>query len=82
MVKNKVLKITTSENAVLTNNLSHYYGSGENRKKVLDGVNINIKERELVLLKGPSGCGKTTLLTLIGALRTCQEGSLNVLTRE
>ena len=70
------------KNAVLTSNLCHYYGFGENRKKVLDKVNINIKERELVLLKGPSGCGKTTLLTLIGALRTCQEGSLNVLTKE
>ena len=82
MSKNRVLKIASNKNAVLTSNLSHYYGSGENRKKVLDRVNINIKERELVLLKGPSGCGKTTLLTLIGALRTCQEGSLNVLTRE
>ena len=82
MSKNKVLKITNNKNAVLISNLCHYYGSGENRKKVLDRVNINIKERELVLLKGPSGCGKTTLLTLIGALRTCQEGSLNVLTRE
>ena len=70
------------QNTVLINNLSHFYGVGENRKKVLDGVNINIKKSELVLLKGPSGCGKTTLLTLIGALRTCQEGSLKVLNME
>jgi len=67
---------------VKINNLSHFYGSGETRKKVLDGVNINIKKGELVLLKGPSGCGKTTLLTLIGALRTCQSGSLTVLEEE
>ena len=69
-------------NTVNINNLSHYYGVGENRKKVLDGVNINIERGELVLLKGPSGCGKTTLLTLIGALRTCQSGCLNVLNEE
>ncbi len=69
-------------NTVKINNLSHFYGSGDTRKQVLDGVNINIREGELVLLKGPSGCGKTTLLTLIGALRTCQIGSLNVLEEE
>ena len=71
-----------STNTVTIKELSHFYGIGENRKKVLDGVNINIEEGELVLLKGPSGCGKTTLLTLIGALRTCQSGSLNVLNNE
>ena len=36
----------------------------------------------MVLLKGPSGCGKTTLLTLIGALRTCQSGDLTVLSNQ
>ena len=83
-IMNKKIKrnINHNENTVLIKNLSHFYGSGENRKKVLNGVNINIKKSELVLLKGPSGCGKTTLLTLIGALRTCQEGSLKVLNSE
>ena len=71
-----------NSNTVIINDLSHFYGIGENRKKVLDGVNLNIEKGELVLLKGPSGCGKTTLLTLIGALRTCQSGSLNVLNKE
>ena len=31
------------------------------------------------MLTGPSGCGKTTLLTLIGALRTVQQGEVSVL---
>jgi putative ABC transport system ATP-binding protein len=35
-----------------------------------------------VILTGPSGSGKTTLLTLMGALRTLQEGSLQVLGKE
>ena len=39
---NKIKEQETFHNAVLTNNLSHFYGSGENRKKVLDGVNIFI----------------------------------------
>ena len=36
----------------------------------------------MVLLTGPSGCGKTTLLTLIGALRQVQEGSVQVFGEE
>ena len=78
----KTINKGKNSNTVIINDLSHFYGIGENRKKVLDGVNLNIEKGELVLLKGPSGCGKTTLLTLIGALRTCQSGSLNVLNKE
>lgn len=32
-----------------------------------------------MILQGPSGCGKTTLLTLIGGLRSIQNGEANVL---
>ena len=68
--------------AVSINNLSHFYGTDENKKQVLNNVNFVIERGELVLLKGPSGCGKTTLLTLIGALRTCQSGDLTVLNNQ
>ena len=67
---------------VSINNLSHFYGIDENKKQVLNNVNFFIEKGELVLLKGPSGCGKTTLLTLIGALRTCQSGDLTVLNNQ
>ena len=72
----------TTQKTVYINNLSHFYGEGANKKKVLNKVNLSIDKGELVLLKGPSGCGKTTLLTLIGALRTCQYGELNVLNNQ
>ena len=68
--------------AVSIKNLSHFYGVDENKKQVLNNVNFVIEKGELVLLKGPSGCGKTTLLTLIGALRTCQSGDLTVLNNQ
>ena len=67
---------------VSINNLSHFYGENENKKQVLNKINLNIDKGELVLLKGPSGCGKTTLLTLIGALRTCNSGDLTVLNNQ
>jgi len=49
------------------------------RRQVLQGVNLSVAAGEVVLLTGPSGCGKTTLLTLVGALRSVQEGSVEVL---
>ncbi len=77
----KINKIEYSK-TVFINNLSHFYGRNENKKLVLNNVNLSIDKGELVLLRGPSGCGKTTLLTLIGALRTCQSGNLTVLNNE
>jgi putative ABC transport system ATP-binding protein len=49
---------------------------------VLQGIDLAVAPGEVVLLTGPSGCGKTTLLTLVGALRQVQEGSVQVLGRE
>ena len=80
--KNKASNKINYSKTVSINNLSHFYGRNENKKQVLNNVNLSIEKSELVLLKGPSGCGKTTLLTLIGALRTCQSGDLKVLNNQ
>ncbi|MEQ8785920.1 MAG: ATP-binding cassette domain-containing protein [Pirellulaceae bacterium] len=68
--------------AVEIANLQHYYGEGELRKQVLFDNYLNVAAGEIVIMTGPSGSGKTTLLTLIGTLRTAQEGSLKVLGNE
>ncbi len=65
--------------AIELQHLCHWYGSGSMRRQVLQGVNLQVAAGEVVLLTGPSGCGKTTLLTLVGALRQVQEGSVRVL---
>ena len=65
--------------AVVVDNLSHAFGQGEMRREVLQKISFSIEPGEVVLLTGPSGCGKTTLLTLIGALRTVQQGEVSVL---
>jgi putative ABC transport system ATP-binding protein len=67
---------------VALQDLSHWYGSGVNRRKVLDRVQLAINPGEVVLLTGPSGCGKTTLLTLVGALRQVMEGSVRLFDQE
>ena len=65
--------------AVVVDKLSHAFGQGEMRREVLQNISFSIEPGEVVLLTGPSGCGKTTLLTLIGALRTVQQGEVSVL---
>lgn len=70
------------EPIIAIDHVSHYFGHGNLRKQVLFEVCGAIMPGEVVILMGPSGSGKTTLLTLIGALRSTQEGSLRLLGRE
>ena len=62
--------------------LNHAYGKGELRKQILFDVEVEIRSGEIVIVTGPSGSGKTTLLTLVGALRSAQDGSVRVLGHE
>jgi putative ABC transport system ATP-binding protein len=55
------------------------YGENESRNQVLFDISIQIPSGQLVVMTGPSGSGKTTLLTLIGGLRTMQQGRLEIL---
>ena len=63
-------------------NLNHYFGQGKLKKQVLFQINLKIIAGEIVILTGPSGSGKTTLLSLIGGLRSVQEGSLQHFEKE
>jgi putative ABC transport system ATP-binding protein len=73
---------STIEPSIQIRNLNFHYGEGDLFKQVLFDVNLNVYPGQIVILTGPSGSGKTTLLTLIGALRTIQDGSLQVLGQE
>jgi putative ABC transport system ATP-binding protein len=61
--------------------VNHYYGEGQTRNQVLYQNCIDIGPGQLVIMTGPSGSGKTTLLSLIGALRSVQEGMIQILDR-
>ena len=52
-------------------------------KKIYDGgvtavhdVNIDIKDKEFIVLVGPSGCGKSTTLRMVAGLEEISEGEL------
>jgi len=65
--------------AISMTNLNHYYGQGSLRKQILFDINLQIERGEILIMTGSSGSGKTTLLTLMGSLRSLQEGSLSIL---
>jgi putative ABC transport system ATP-binding protein len=70
------------EPVIAIKHLNHYYGKGTLRRQILFDINLEIYPGEIVIMTGPSGSGKTTLLSLIGGLRSVQEGSLQFLGRE
>ncbi|MDZ7949810.1 MAG: DevA family ABC transporter ATP-binding protein [Nostoc sp. DedQUE08] len=70
------------EPVIAIKNLNHFYGKGALRKQILFDINLDIYPGEIVIMTGPSGSGKTTLLSLIGGLRSVQEGSLKFLGEE
>ncbi|WP_071187151.1 DevA family ABC transporter ATP-binding protein [Trichormus sp. NMC-1] len=63
-------------------NLNQYFGRITLRNQILFDINLTISSGEIVIMTGPSGSGKTTLLSLIGALRSVQEGSLKFIGQE
>lgn len=68
--------------AITVQGLNHWFGTGEARKQALYDINLTIDRGSLTVLMGPSGSGKTTVLTLLGALREVQQGSVRLLGQE
>jgi len=67
---------------VAINGLNHWFGAGPARKQALFDIDLGLQRGSFTVLMGPSGSGKTTLLTLIGGLRSVQDGSLRLLGQE
>lgn len=45
---------------------------------VVPNLNLDIKDKEFIILVGPSGCGKSTTLRMIAGLETVSEGELYI----
>ncbi len=59
---------------VETKNLQKHFAE----VRAVDGVDLSIKEGELLVLLGPSGCGKTTLMRMIAGLETPTAGEIYI----
>lgn len=55
-------------------NIHKYYHAGEQPLHVLKGIDLHIREGELVSIMGSSGSGKSTLLNILGILDTHDQG--------
>jgi multiple sugar transport system ATP-binding protein len=45
---------------------------------VVHGINLEIRDREFMVLVGPSGCGKSTTLRMIAGLEDITEGKISI----
>lgn len=63
-------------------NINKYYHSGEQPLHVLNGIDLHIREGELVSIMGSSGSGKSTLLNILGILDNHDQGDYFLAGRE
>lgn len=67
-----------SETALSLTNVAKRFGSHQ----AVDGVSLDVRTGELVVIVGPSGCGKTTLLRLIAGLEVPDGGEVWIADRQ
>lgn len=60
---------------VILTNINKIYDNGF---QAVRNINIDIKDKEFVVLLGPSGCGKTTTLRMIAGLEEITSGDLQI----
>ena len=60
------------------NDIKKVFNKGSEPIKVLDGINLNIHEKQTIGIIGPSGSGKTTLLQIIGMLDQASSGNIKI----
>ena len=63
-----------SDNIIKVSGLKKYYLDG--KIKALDGVDLEVKKGEVIVIIGPSGCGKSTFLRSLNLLEIPTEGEI------
>ena len=60
---------------VVLKNLKKVY---DNKVTAVHDVNLEIKDKEFIVLVGPSGCGKSTTLRMVAGLEEISDGELYI----
>lgn len=61
-------------NVILKNITKSYDG----KKNIIDNIDLDIKDKEFIVLVGSSGCGKSTILRLISGLEEITSGEMYI----
>src|SRR5438552_13977734 len=61
--------------SVVLHDVAKRYGDNP---PVITGINLEIQEREFMVLVGPSGCGKSTLLRMVAGLEEITSGTIEI----
>lgn len=61
---------------IIATNVKKSYGNGESKNEVLKGIDLQINDKEYVVILGVSGSGKSTLLNCLSGLEPCDSGSI------
>lgn len=67
---------TSMDNLIRIDNLHKSFYDGDSELKVLKGVNLDVRNSEILAIMGASGVGKSTLLHLLGTLDRPTDGSI------
>lgn len=65
--------------AVVCQGVAKSFGARDNPVMALRGVDLTVRQGEMMMLVGPSGCGKTTLISIIAGILRPDAGSCRVL---
>ncbi len=76
---NETVADQVADKAINIHSLNFSFRQGKHHQTILDDVTLNVGAGEVTVLTGPSGSGKSTLLTIVGGLRTAEDGSVEVL---
>jgi len=68
--------------AIEVRELTKTYSQGAAASRALDGVDLDARAGEVMLLMGPSGSGKTTLVSIMGCILRPSSGSVKIRGRE
>ena len=74
VLADRPMKEPTKEPILTVDSLTKRFGD----LTVLDGINLKVREGEVIVIVGPSGCGKSTFLRCLNALEEIQGGEIRL----
>ncbi|MBD8035886.1 ABC transporter ATP-binding protein [Solibacillus sp. A46] len=70
-----ILEQTQKKTKIKVHNIDFSY---DDKTKILNNIQLEVKEGEFLVFMGPSGCGKSTLLRMIAGLEPFSHGDIEI----